>query len=102
MTLKLEVLVGMLLTYEVHLHEEKKESSHKGVTLKVTTKGPESRDNSNNEELEDEIVILAKGFHKIPQKKKFDFKNLCKGQPQKETKYKIPIFERVLHSGDIL
>ena len=53
------------------------------VTLKATVKDPESRDDYDYQESKDEIITLAKVFHKMVKKKNFGYKKLRKGRKQR-------------------
>jgi len=89
--LKLEDLARKLLTYEIHHREEEQEISDREIGLKSIVKDPKSQGDSKTfEALEDEIIILARCFHKLLKKKSFDLKDAQIESPSKAKKmYKI-------------
>jgi len=56
------------------------------VALQTIVKDLKIQGNSESKALEDEIVMLAHGFHEMLKKKNFDFKKLPRGQSSKGNK----------------
>ena len=76
--LKMEDMIRKLLVYEIDFNKEKKEILDKGAGMKISIKDTKSQDNLKSAESEDEIVMLARGFHKMLKKKICDLKKLHK------------------------
>ena len=74
--IKIQELIGSLQTYELSLPSKRKSKS---LALKTINERVEAQDSSNEDEVEKEVVYLAKNFHKFSKFKR-DGKSFEKGK----------------------
>ena len=70
--LKIDNLLGKLLGHEIHLKEDKRESSKKGIALKAIQENCTSEEEEFNGNDEERFSLIIRGLNKMGLKKKFN------------------------------
>ena len=96
-SLKVEELIGSLMTHAIslsqHIEEEVRRKKKKGIALNANIEGESDREKVESDLSESEVAFLARKFRKFMQRKKFfpKKKNALRKEVTKEVEKKLSI-----------